>query len=93
MFAEPRAARYRCTPRSMFAGSSKFPRVAHHVGCPSFGSVVGFGSGSSRWHQGFGKLNEWFVQVRKIADFRQPIVHLKINIQVIITIPGCLNCV
>ena len=77
----------------MLAWSSEAPWIADHMSGPASGTVEVAGSFASRGHQPFGKMNQWQMQFREIADLARPVVHLYINIKVIVAVPRGLDSV
>lgn len=75
----------------MFPGSRKTPNIGHHVGYPPVGIVKDLCCFATRFRKPFGHLNEGPVQFRQIGDFSRPVIHLNVDVEVIIAVPGCLD--
>jgi len=86
--AEPGPSGVGSPPGGVFPGSRESPHVGHHVRHPAPGIVKGGGGLSSRLHQSFGEFNEGSVQFGQVGDFRRPVVHLDVDIEVVISVPG-----
>ena len=93
VFAEPCTTCIGCSPRSMFARSGELPRVTHHVSQPAFCAVKCFGCSLARRHNRLSEIDKRFMQFREVADLHRPIIHLYVDIQVVITVPGSLHLI
>src|SRR5690606_16841923 len=88
---EPSSSGIGSAPRGMFTRCGKFPRVTHHVGNPSICPVKCLCRFAPRRHERLCKIDQRPMQFRKVTYFHRPVVHLHVNVQVIVSIPWCLQ--
>ena len=93
MLREPRRA-HRPQPRArQIAGAREAPDVGDVMRHESSRAVVNAGCLSSRLAQRLDEVEQRQVAFGEIRDFRRPVVHLQIDVQVVVAVPWRVHAV
>ena len=91
MFAKPRGRSIGSSPRRMLSRSSKLPDISQDMGHPATGIIKDFRRTFAALHLLFDPFRHRQMQLGQVGHFSRPMIHLKIDIQMIITIPGRID--
>ena len=75
----------------MFARSGKFPYIAQDMCHPATCIIKDFGCTFSTFYLLFRPLDHREMQFGKIRYFCGPVIHLEIDIQMIVAVPGSID--
>ncbi len=91
--AQPGPSRVGGPPGSVLSRCREMPRVGHHMDHPTVRPVEGGCRFFSRWNERPSKVDQRGVEFRKVTHLCRPVVHLHVDIQVIIPVPGSLHLI
>ncbi|MNV39934.1 hypothetical protein D3C71_1315310 [compost metagenome] len=93
VIAEPARARIGNSPGSRLSGFSIAPYIGDHMGYPARCVIIRFRGFCPRSHKAFHKPHQGLIELAQIGRTEVPMVHLHIDIQVVVPIPGRLNLI